>query len=583
MIDPATWAGSVPQVGGIAPRVRVGRSRWFNLLWLLPIGFVVLLDPRGRREGPARRAGRAAVHQPVSRHAGALAPAGDDRLPGLGSVAALLQPVLHDLHHPRRHPDPVRPSAAVLDPALHAREGLVSDAETGARGPSVDGEAGLDQPCRGRSVCRDFAIRSDWRAGGTSASTCCGCSNGADLLRPAVRERSSGSVWSRRAGRCSPTPLSVLIQYLSLNWPAEHGWVAYNGLQLIAYFVTVFVAAPLALITGLGMSPALSTRFKRDQQGLQHPDRALAALPRARAGSSSSSCVHVTFVFTTGLLVNLNHVYAGRTTAAGSGSGCSPRRWWSSSSPGSRRRRSRFAIRASCSASARRSSDRRSACSSTSTRSPASTREKDISPYFWHNGKYPDSDEYKALFDSDFADYRLRIDGLVEQSRRAEPRRSCARYRTTSRSRSTSASRDGPASRSGAACRCRPSSTWSSRSPRRSGSSSTPSATGADKGIYYDAHPIEQMSYHLTMLAYDMNGEPLSFGHGAPLRLRNEIAARLQAGEVDQGHRVRRRLLRGRRRLRRLQPRPRVLRLPAIDLTRPLPSPARASLSLLLT
>jgi sulfoxide reductase catalytic subunit YedY len=46
---------------------------------------------------------------------------------------------------------------------------------------------------------------------------------------------------------------------------------------------------------------------------------------------------------------------------------------------------------------------------------------------------------------------------------------------------------------------------------------------GPNKGIYYDAHPIEQMSYHLTMLAYDMNGEPLSFGHGAPLRLRNEI------------------------------------------------------------
>jgi thiosulfate reductase cytochrome b subunit len=48
-----------------------------------------------------------------------------------------------------------------------------------------------------------------------------------------------------------------------LNWPVENTWVAYNGLQLIAYFVTVFVAAPLAVITGLGMSPALSTRFKR--------------------------------------------------------------------------------------------------------------------------------------------------------------------------------------------------------------------------------------------------------------------------------------------------------------------------------
>jgi methionine sulfoxide reductase catalytic subunit len=28
VIDPARWAGSVPQATGIAPRVRVGRSRW---------------------------------------------------------------------------------------------------------------------------------------------------------------------------------------------------------------------------------------------------------------------------------------------------------------------------------------------------------------------------------------------------------------------------------------------------------------------------------------------------------------------------------------------------------------------------
>jgi thiosulfate reductase cytochrome b subunit len=60
-----------------------------------------------------------------------------------------------------------------------------------------------------------------------------------------------------------PNAVSVLIQYLSLRWPTDQGWVAYNSLQLLAYFVTVFVAAPLALITGLGMSPALSTRFRR--------------------------------------------------------------------------------------------------------------------------------------------------------------------------------------------------------------------------------------------------------------------------------------------------------------------------------
>jgi methionine sulfoxide reductase catalytic subunit len=43
VIDTATWAGSVPQLNGIAPRVRVGRDKWFNLLWLLPIGFLLLI------------------------------------------------------------------------------------------------------------------------------------------------------------------------------------------------------------------------------------------------------------------------------------------------------------------------------------------------------------------------------------------------------------------------------------------------------------------------------------------------------------------------------------------------------------
>ena len=42
-IDPETWAGSFPAAYGIAPRVRIGANRWFNLLWLIPIGFVLLL------------------------------------------------------------------------------------------------------------------------------------------------------------------------------------------------------------------------------------------------------------------------------------------------------------------------------------------------------------------------------------------------------------------------------------------------------------------------------------------------------------------------------------------------------------
>ena len=38
-----TWAGGIPAQYGVAPRVRVGRNTWFNLLWLVPIGFLLLV------------------------------------------------------------------------------------------------------------------------------------------------------------------------------------------------------------------------------------------------------------------------------------------------------------------------------------------------------------------------------------------------------------------------------------------------------------------------------------------------------------------------------------------------------------
>ena len=47
-------------------------------------------------------------------------------------------------------------------------------------------------------------------------------------------------------------------------------------------------------------------------------------------------------------------------------------------------------------------------------------------------------------------------------------------------------------------------------------------ADGADGGRYYDAHSIENMRHELTILAYEMNGKPVSVLHGAPLRLRCE-------------------------------------------------------------
>ena len=42
-------------------------------------------------------------------------------------------------------------------------------------------------------------------------------------------------------------------------------------------------------------------------------------------------------------------------------------------------------------------------------------------------------------------------------------------------------------------------------------------------GLFYDVHKTSSMYHPQTILAYEMNGEPLPEEHGAPLRLRDEL------------------------------------------------------------
>nr|WP_198421364.1 cytochrome b/b6 domain-containing protein [Candidatus Nitrotoga sp. AM1P] len=58
-----------------------------------------------------------------------------------------------------------------------------------------------------------------------------------------------------------PNALSTALQYWSLNFPVEHAWTRYNSLQRLTYFITVFIAAPLAIITGLMQGPAIANKL----------------------------------------------------------------------------------------------------------------------------------------------------------------------------------------------------------------------------------------------------------------------------------------------------------------------------------
>src|SRR5690625_90327 len=107
-----------------------------------------------------------------------------------------------------------------------------------------------------------------------------------------------------------PHAVSVALQYLSLDWPVHDSWLHYNALQLLAYFVTVFVAAPLALLTGLRMSPVWP---KDGALSRAVPVRAARALHfPIMIYFVAFTIAHVTLVLATDAVANLNHMFAAR-------------------------------------------------------------------------------------------------------------------------------------------------------------------------------------------------------------------------------------------------------------------------------
>lgn len=106
-----------------------------------------------------------------------------------------------------------------------------------------------------------------------------------------------------------PNAISAVLQYISLDWPTENGWVNYNSIQQITYFVTIFIAAPLAAVTGFrmsGMWPKNAEKLSKAYpiewaRALHFPVMLYFVVFIA---------IHVFLVFATGALRNLNHMYA---------------------------------------------------------------------------------------------------------------------------------------------------------------------------------------------------------------------------------------------------------------------------------
>jgi hypothetical protein len=154
----------------------------------------------------------------------------------------------------------------------------------------------------------------------------------------------------------------------------------------------------------------------------------------------------------------------------------------------------------------------------------------DISPYFWPNGKMPDSDEWNRLAEGNFREYRLRASGCVEN----QVDLSLEQIRALGHDEHI-ALHHCIQGWSGIA-------QWGGISMVRLIGLVQPLTTahavefisfgdGIFGGVYYDTR-LEDVVKPECLLAYEMNDVALPKIHGAPLRLRVSSASRWSNGSV---------------------------------------------------
>jgi methionine sulfoxide reductase catalytic subunit len=314
--------------------------------------------------------------------------------------------------------------------------------------------------------------------------------------------------------------ISTAIQYGSLNFPPNKGWTQYNGLQLLSYFIVVFVAAPLAFITGLLQAPAIAARFGL---GWGRINRQTARIVHfgVLVTFVGFIFIHTLMVWITGLLKNLNHITTGMNVASWTGwwlyviwMAIVVAVWWAASPLTLRYPRVVQKTGKAMIGWAKAMLE--------NTDPRATYPERAISPFFWPNGTLPANGQYANLRDHGFHDYTLRVDGLVDkpvtfsyEQLKAMPKQEQITQHYCIQGWS------GVAKWGGVPMRdildlVQP-------KPEARFAVFYSFGEGTEGGLYYDAHKIEHMRHHLTILAYEMNGAPLNELHGAPLRLRNEL------------------------------------------------------------
>jgi methionine sulfoxide reductase catalytic subunit len=328
--------------------------------------------------------------------------------------------------------------------------------------------------------------------------------------------------------RLVPTSLSIVPQaihdamlYASLHFPpAGH---PYNAIQQLTYFVVVFILGPFMIATGSAMSPAIDARFPWYPKIFRGRQVARSLHFLGLIAFVLFIIIHLTMVTVERFPENMGNIVLGKGTGTSFGVALGLFgllvisvvivHVWATGASLQKPRRVQNALDILI-MPAKWILFRKAISKQQLTRSK-------ISPFFRVNGYPPEAKEFKDLLKkNNFADWKLKIYGLVENPLELSlADLHVIRKQTQITEHYCIQGWTAIGEWAGVPMRyvlekCKPFESVRYVVFR--------SYQYTDGDEFYEVSDLEIAKHPQTILAYEMNGEPLDIGHGAPLRLRVE-------------------------------------------------------------
>lgn len=315
-----------------------------------------------------------------------------------------------------------------------------------------------------------------------------------------------------------PQAIHTALMYATFHFPPPGN--PYNPIQQLSYFGVVFLLGPFMIVTGAAMSPAIDARFPRYPRIFRGRQVARSLHFLGMVAFVLFIIVHLTMVVIERFSDNMGNIVLGHATSFGVAAGLF----------------ALFVIAVvvvnvwATGVSLRKPRLIQNALDIVlvpaewilfhKTISRQQIPKSKVSLFFRVNGYPPDTQEYKELLKNNFTNWKLDVYGLVQSPLEL----SLSDLRMMRKEEQvtehyciqgwTAIGEWGGVPMRYIIEKCKP-----LQSARYVVFRSHQYTDGVE---FYEVLDLEIVKHPQTILAYEMNGEPLDIGHGAPLRLRVE-------------------------------------------------------------